>query len=219
MTQEITQAIYGRVSTSDQDGSSQIHRLRQWAASEGRPVVMERTDNATGRNLDRPGLEEIMREARAHRIRAVAITKVDRWCRSLIDLSTTVHELHALKVEVRFIDQGLVVSPERTDGTGRLTLNLLGAVAEWESSIISERTRESLQYLRSRGVRLGRPPTHVLTSDHVGRAVELHRGGMGWGRLPGALGLPPGARTALRDRVLAAIRNGGEIRPSEEELL
>jgi putative DNA-invertase from lambdoid prophage Rac len=161
LSQPLPTALYARVSTSDQDGTSQLVRLRQWASDTKHPrqVVVEEIDQATGRNVRRPGLARIMAEARGHRVRTVAVCKIDRWARSILDLNSTLHELRDLGVEFVAVDQGLRVSPDRSDATSKLMLDVLGAVAEWEASIISERTRESLAYKRDvEKVRLGRPP-------------------------------------------------------------
>ena len=151
-------ALYARVSTTDQKGASQIARLNQWAKNEGRKVAIRKIDNATGKNIRRPGIDLIMQEARGHHINTIAVTKVDRWARSVRDLSNTLHELQDLGVEWVAIDQGLRISPDRSDPTTKLILEVLGAVAEWEASIISERTRQALAYLKAKGKRLGRPP-------------------------------------------------------------
>ncbi len=151
-------ALYARVSTRDQDGSSQIARLREWAQREDRRVVLERTDTATGRNVRRSGMEELMQEARGHHIKSIAVAKLDRWARSLMHLNSSLQELQQLRVEWIAVEQGIRISPDGSDATSRLNLHVLGAVAEWEASIISERTKESLAYKRSQGVRLGRPP-------------------------------------------------------------
>jgi DNA invertase Pin-like site-specific DNA recombinase len=132
--------------------------LREWAAKEGRTVALERTDEATGKYMRRPGLEGIMQEARGHHLRSVAVCKVDRWARSVMDLSSTLHELRDLGMEWVAVDQGIRISPDRSDPTSTLILNVLGAVAEWGASIISERTRQGLDHRRRLGIRLGRPP-------------------------------------------------------------
>ncbi len=153
-------ALYARVSTVDQDGGSQIDRLRKWAdgAEPAREVVLVETDEATGRNVRRPGLARVMAEARGHHVQSIAVCKVDRWARSIMDLSATLHELRELGVEWVAVDQGIRVSPDKSDATSKLILDVLGAVAEWEASIISERTRESLAYKRDTlKERLGRP--------------------------------------------------------------
>jgi DNA invertase Pin-like site-specific DNA recombinase len=161
-------ALYGRVSTNDQEGGSQLARLREWAAREGHEVVLERVDTATGRHVQRPGLTEVMAEARGHHVHVVAVCKVDRWARSVLHLASTVRELHELGVEFVAVDQGLRISRSRGDPTSELILNVLGAVAEWEASIISERTKESLAHLKATGKRLGRPPKKGIVSPTSG---------------------------------------------------
>ncbi len=151
-------ALYARVSTTDQKASSQIARLNQWAKEKGRKVVLKKIDNATGKNIHRPGIDLLMQEARGHHVNSIAVTKVDRWARSVRDLSNSLHELQDLGIEWVAIDQGIRISPDRSDPTTKLVLEVLGAVAEWEASIISERTKQALAYLKANGKRLGRPP-------------------------------------------------------------
>lgn len=149
-------ALYARVSTDGQDAVPQMQRLREWAGRHGYTVAMEEVDTASGRRVVRPGMERIMQAARGHHVHAVAVAKVDRWARSIQHLATTVNELHELYVDFHAVDQGLVV--RRSDPTSRLILNVMGSVAEWEASIISERTKEALAARRAAGIRLGRPP-------------------------------------------------------------
>jgi DNA invertase Pin-like site-specific DNA recombinase len=151
-------ALYARCSRDDQNGESQMARLREWAEREGYEVAVERTDYASGRNVQRPEMQALMAEAHGHHIHGIAVCKVDRWARSVLHLSTTLRELHDLGVEFVAVDQGLRISREGSDPTSQLILNVLASVAEWEASIISERTKESLAYLKAQGKRLGRPP-------------------------------------------------------------
>src|SRR4029077_10551567 len=156
-------AIYARVSTSDQEAASQIARLREWAARMGHQVAFERTDVASGKHSVRPGMEAVMAEARGHPVQIRAVAKVDRWARSIQHLASSVHELYELGVEFVAVDQGLRVSRDRTDPTSTLILHVLGAVAQWEESIISERTKEGLRHARAGGKRLGRPPKTTVS--------------------------------------------------------
>lgn len=142
-------ALYARVSTPKQDPAPQLVKLREWASRMGYTVQLEAVDTATGKNMRRPGMESVMVLVRQRHVDAVAVVKMDRWARSVKDLSNTVNEIHERKAEFHAIDQGLSVKPN--DPTAKLILNVLGAVAEWEGSIISERTKDGLVEKAGRG--------------------------------------------------------------------
>lgn len=179
-------AIYARVSTPDQDPEPQLVRLRQWASSLGHEVKMERSEVASGKLVRRRLQDEIMGEALGRRVDAVACVKVDRWARSLKHLSTSVTGLHDRGAGFYCVDQGLNVV--KGDPTAGLTLGILGAVAEWEGAIISERTKDTLQALQAEGKRLGRQPGFrrcgaggvcQRASGHTGACGEAPVNGMG----------------------------------------
>lgn len=151
-------AIYARVSTPEQQIDGQLARLRQWAAERGLAVALEESDVASGRLVRRPGQERILAEARGRHVQVVAVVRVDRWARSLGHLASSLDELHRLRVGFVAVDQGLEIPGDRDDATAGLVLGVLGAVAQWEASIIAERTKDGLRAARARGVRLGRPP-------------------------------------------------------------
>lgn len=146
--------LYGRVSTEEQELGGQLARLEEWADRQG---FEARTwvDKASGKDPDRPGQKELMGEAMGRRVQVVAVAKIDRWARSVSHLATSVERLHDRGVEFVAVDQGLWVKPG--DPTGELILTVLGAVAQWEGSIISERTKEALAHKKEKGEHVGRP--------------------------------------------------------------
>lgn len=121
----------------------QVAKLQELSERAGDEVHLVEHDVASGKDSNRPGQERVMAAARGHHVHKVLVTKIDRWARSLQHLDRTVQELHELGVEFHAVDQGLVIR-KKGDPTSRLILQILGAVAEWEGSIISERTRDSL---------------------------------------------------------------------------
>lgn len=166
-------ALYARVSTADQSADGQLERLESWAESEGHWVVIKAVETASGRDANRPEMARVVGAARARRVDVVACCKVDRWARSVQHLARSVDQITERGVTWIAVDQGLKVDPR--DPTSNLLKNLLGAVAEWEADIISERTKEGLEARRAQGVQLGRPakPCGVCGGEREGRLYAL----------------------------------------------
>lgn len=147
--------IYARVSTTGQDLDGQVDRCRRWAEGQGHEVAGIYTEKVSARSSDRPAQLSLMGEAMGRRVQVVAVAKVDRWARSMSHLTASVEKLANRGIQFVAVDQGLHVVPG--DPTSELILGVLGAVGQWEASIISERTREALARKKEAGVKLGRP--------------------------------------------------------------
>lgn len=154
-------AIYARVSTHKQDELLQLPRLRDAAGARGLDVWKEYTDEASGKDGNRPGWQELKKDARAGRFSILLVVKLDRIMRSVPALYTDLTELAASGVTVVCLDQGTL---DLSSPQGKLIIAVMGAVAEWERDVISERTKAALEAKRTSGVKLGRPksdfPTH-----------------------------------------------------------
>lgn len=98
------------------------------------------------------------------------ITRLDRLARSAGDLHNIVQQLTAKKVGFRCIQQG---GMDTTTSTGKLVLNMLAAIAEFETDIRRERQREGIEKAKLAGVYRGRKP-----SVDVARVRELHGQGV-----------------------------------------
>lgn len=148
-------AIYARVSTTDkgQDPELQLAELRSYCAARGFTVAATLTDTCSGAKERRPALDELWRLARGRQIDAVCVWKLDQFARSLKQLVNSVAEFDALGVAfISLRDQFDLTTP-----SGRLQFQIIGAMAEFERSLIQERVRAGLQTARARGMRLGRP--------------------------------------------------------------
>lgn len=145
---------YARVSTADQAQgvslAAQEEKLRAYAFATGRPIGHVYVDEAlSGKNTSRPALTSLLDEVRHGRVASIFVVKIDRLTRSIRDLCDIV-ELTAKH------DCSLVSTAESIDtgtASGRMVLNLLGILAQFEREQISERTALSLAHLR----RLRRP--------------------------------------------------------------
>ena len=149
-------ALYLRVSTAEQKPDLQYDGLRGYAARAGLDVVQDYCDVAvSGRREGRPQLNALMAAARNQEIDCVLVWKFDRFARSTRHLPTALEEFDHLGV--RFVsvqDQIDTSSP-----MGRAMLTIIGAMAELESSLISERVTAGMRAARARGRHLGRPGT------------------------------------------------------------
>ncbi|MDR5012044.1 recombinase family protein [Agrobacterium fabacearum] len=145
---------YARVSTTEQNMDLQLTALN--AAG----CVRVLTDEGfSGANFSRPGLNKVMRVLRSGD--TLIVWRLDRLGRSLFELLKLVRDLNERGVEFRSLSENLDTS---TSG-GRLLLHLLASMAEFERSLISERTRAGMAAARARGSRIGRRP--AMTAEQL----------------------------------------------------
>lgn len=136
---------YVRVSSVEQNEARQL---------EGVTVDKTFTDKASGGTLDRPALSDLLEWVREGDV--VNVHSMDRLARNLQDLRKTVQAINAKGATVKFVKEGLEFSANSSTPMAELMLNLLGAVAEFERSLIRERQREGIELAKQRGVYTGR---------------------------------------------------------------
>ena len=150
-------ALYLRVSTVDQHPETQVHDLRQLALQRGYEVVREYTDRITGTKAKRPGLDELLRDARRGQFEVVLVWASDRLARSVRHFLEVLDELNRLNIEfVSFREQLDTGGP-----LGRAVVVIIGAVAELERNLIVERVRAGMRRARLEGRHIGRKPLTV----------------------------------------------------------
>lgn len=137
---------YVRVSTAEQNDA------RQLAGIEADRVFIDR---ASGKTADRPALVECLAYVRAGDV--LVVHSMDRLARNLDDLRRIVKDLNAKGVVVQFLREGLSFSGDDSPMANML-LSMLGAVAEFERSLILERQREGIAIAKAKGVYKGRKP-------------------------------------------------------------
>ena len=147
-------ALYLRVSSLDQHPETQLYDLRQMAEQRGYEIVKEYTDRISGVKARRPGLDELMRDARRGRFDVVLVWASDRIARSVKHFLEVLDELSHLGVEfVSFREQIDTGGP-----LGRAVVTIIGVVAELERSLIIERVRAGMRRARLEGRQIGRKP-------------------------------------------------------------
>jgi site-specific DNA recombinase len=146
---------YVRVSTEDQARDGVSMRAQQ-AKLEAYCLVKDwtllkviRDEGASAKHLKRPGLEALLSLVTSRQVEAVIIYKLDRLTRSVSDLDKLVRLFDKAGVALVSLQESL----DATTATGRLMMNLLASVSQWEREVIGERTRDALQHLKSQGKR------------------------------------------------------------------
>lgn len=155
---------YARVSTSDQTLALQRDALKEAGCEK---VFADQ--GVSGTVTTRPGLDRALRAAKDGD--TLVVWKLDRLGRSLSHLVQTVTELGERGVGFQSLSDPI----DTTNAGGRLVLHMMGALAEFERSLIVEHTRAGLKAAKRRGVKLGRKPT--LTPAQVAHARRLIDGG------------------------------------------
>lgn len=157
---------YARCSTAGQDLTAQQLALQALGVDAGRVYVDQ---GMTGTNRARPGLREAIAATRAGD--TLVVTKLDRLARSIRDARDIVDELTGAGVRLQI---GASVH-DPADPVGRLLLNVLAMVAEFEGDLIRSRTREGMAVARTKGRLRGRAPK--LSGPQERHLVDLHRAG------------------------------------------
>ena len=161
--------IYMRVSTVDQHPETQLFDLRQMATQRGYQVMAEFTDRISGTKAKRPGLDQLMADARRGRFDVLLVWASDRIARSVKHFLDVLDELNRLNVEfVSFREQIDTGGP-----LGRAIVIIIGAIAELERNLIVERVRAGMRRARLEGRHIGRTP---LDLNHAAIRHDRDRG-------------------------------------------
>ena len=178
---------YVRVSTTEQAEqgvslAAQERRLRQYIAALGDQlelVDVVRDEGVSAKDLDRPGLRRVLDAIERGEADAVLVTKLDRLVRSVRYLDELVSTYFGegaaalLSISENF---------DTSSAVGRLLVNILGSVGQWEREAIAERTREALAEKRRSGKRAGSVPygfdlaadgSTLIERDDEQRAIAL----------------------------------------------
>ena len=149
---------YIRVSSAEQNTERQL---------DGLDMNRIFTDKVSGKSVDRPALQEMLRFVREgdH----LYVHSMDRLARNLIDLRQMVQDLTAKGVRITFVKENLVFNGDDA-AMSVLLLSVMGAVAEFERAILRERQAEGIRIAKQKGVYKGRKAS--LTNDQMAEIQE-----------------------------------------------
>ncbi|QCE35853.1 recombinase family protein (plasmid) [Acetobacteraceae bacterium] len=181
---------YARVSTSEQNISLQIDRLKAKGA-----VRIFEDDGISGSSREkREGLRKLLEYVREGD--TLLITRIDRLARSARDLQNIVSELEEKKVSLKCTEQSFDTSrPE-----GRFMLGMLGLIAELETEMRRERQKEGIEVAKLKGKYKGRP----ADMKRVEKAIMLRSEGKSYAAIAEEVGI-------TRSGVQAICRRQGKL--------
>ena len=173
-------AGYVRVSTAGQADSGlgmddQNEKITGWCKLHDAQLV-ECIEDAgmSAKSMDRPGLQRIIALAKAKKIDAVLVKKLDRLTRRLSHMVYLVEVLTANGVALISVMDGV----DTSTGAGRLVIGMLGVVAQWEREEISERTADASRQMMQRGTAVGSIAPVGFTIGKDRKLVKDHTGGL-----------------------------------------
>ena len=148
-------AVYARVSTSDQNVTTQVLPLREYCQRLGYEVIGEYADSGfSGKDDRRPAFERLLADMRAGKFDGVVCYKLDRVGRSVKHLLQLFEEFERRKIGFVSLSQNI----DSTTPEGRMFLQMLMILAQYERELIVSRTLSGLERARKQGKTLGRPP-------------------------------------------------------------
>jgi DNA invertase Pin-like site-specific DNA recombinase len=153
-------ALYVRVSTNEQDTEAQERALREYVQRRGWKLQkIYRDQGVSGASSNRPALNELLKACRRGSIDVVVVWKFDRFARSLKQLMSGLEMCRSLGIDFVSVTEAVDTSLP----AGELVLQMIGAVAQFERSLIGERVKSGLANARAKGKILGRPALRKLT--------------------------------------------------------
>lgn len=175
-------ARYLRVSKTDQNPALQDDESKEFISRRGWKLTNTYTDHGISGSRDRrPELDKLLKDARRGKFDLIVVWKSDRLFRSLRHMVTTLDDLAAMKVGFASVTEPFDTSTP----SGKLLLHLVSAMAEFERSILIERTKAGLLAARKRGVVVGRPRVRV----DLELATNLRKKGMTYKEVAEELGI------------------------------
>jgi len=205
-------AIYARVSTDKQEVLNQIDKLKDYSKVRQWKVVGVYTDKAiSGRRASRPELDLMKQHIKEGKITAVLVWKLDRIGRSLRDLITLVD--YFKQHHCQFISYSNSIDTSTAEG--KLMFHILGAFAEFEADLISERTKLAYETKKKRLKNINQEMNwgrrkKKISKEEFDMVKELRLDGVSWRGVADRINQNRGPRSQVSYNTLRRLLQNGE---------
>src|SRR5665213_1116796 len=151
----LTVALYARVSTTDQHCDIQLAELHRYADARGWTVFKEYVDKGfSGGKRSRPAIDRCLIDARAHRFDVILVWKLDRWGRTVAQLSQDILDFDFMGIRFIAVEQG--IDSDKANAMSRFLVHIMSAFAELEREMIHERVVAGVRYAQKHGTKSGK---------------------------------------------------------------
>jgi len=189
-------ALYARVSTLDkgQDPETQLVQLRGYAQARNFKVITEFIDYASGTTEDRTQYKLMMAAAKKRKIDVVLVWRYDRFARSTQALVNALKEFQSLGIDFISYQENI----DTTTPTGELIFHVMASLAQFESSLISQRVKAGMARAKAQGKHIARPP---IAKELQAKIIELQRQGVSMNKISKTLGIAYGTVYNYRSKM------------------
>jgi site-specific DNA recombinase len=166
---------YCRVSTEDQAQfgvslKSQAEKIQQYSALYGFEVTEIITDaGISAKSFNRPGVQRVLSMMKQKAVDAVIVAKLDRLTRSVRDLADIIDLSNKKGVALISVNEHI----DTGSAAGRMIVNMMGVISQWEREAIGERTKTAIQYKKARGEAYSSRYALYGYEKHDGRLVPV----------------------------------------------
>ncbi|MDT6919018.1 recombinase family protein [Pseudomonas atacamensis] len=150
--------LYARVSTANQFTENQLQEVKAAGFDVQPSMVVEETVSGSVAAKERAGFQKLLERMESSDV--LIVTKLDRLGRNAMDVRSTVEHLTGIGIRVHCLALGGV---DLTSPAGKMTMQVLGAVAQFERDLLIERTQAGLRRAKAEGKKLGRPAANDTT--------------------------------------------------------
>ena len=180
-------ALYARVSTAEkgQDSETQLRQFREYTQARGWQITAEFVDYASGTTEERSQYKAMMEAAKKRKIDLVLVWRYDRFAQSMQALVNDLKGFQALGVDFISYQENI----DTTTPTGELVFHVMASLAQFDSSLISQRVKAGMARAKAQGKHIARP---ALPVELQRRILELHQQGLAMNKISKHLGIAYG---------------------------